>query len=461
MKVIRNLENLISNGLTDGDRRARAICLNILDEVMEKLNPVEMVKSSVKRNGSILSVGDLKLNLDDFKHIYLVGFGKASHFMALAVEQLIGDKITRGFINVLKGVKFKSLTGKIEFMEAGHPIPDINGQKGAEEILKMVSEASEYDLVICLISGGGSAMTPLPADGISLEEKQQVTKLLLKSGASIDEINAVRKHISAFKGGLLAKYAYPARVLSLIISDVVGDRLDVISSGPTSPDTSTFQDAYRMLNRYGLWHQIPESVRRRIEAGLRGEIAETPKPGDRIFEKVHNLIIGSNRLACNLAVKKARELGLNSVILSSVVEGEARYVGTVYGSILVEESLEDNPIEKPVAIVAGGETTVTVKGSGVGGRNQELVLSASVKIQGLKNVALASIGTDGVDGLTDAAGAIADGKTIQRASEENLDPRECLDNNDSHRFFKKLGDLIFTGPTGVNLMDITVMVALK
>jgi len=304
-------------------------------------------------------------------------------------------------------------------------------------------------------------MTPLPADGISLEEKQQVTKLLLKSGASINEFNAVRKHISAFKGGLLAKYAYPARVLSLIISDVVGDRLDVISSGPTSPDTSTFQDAYQVLNRYGLWHQIPESVRRRIEAGLRGEVAETPKPGDRIFEKVHNLIIGSNRLACNLAVKTARELGLNSVILSSVVEGEARYVGTVYGSILVEESLEDNPIEKPVAIVAGGETTVTVKGSGVGGRNQELVLSASVKIQGLKSVALASIGTDGVDGLTDAAGAIADGKTIQRASEENLDPRECLDNNDSHRFFKKLGDLIFTGPTGVNLMDITVMVALK
>jgi glycerate-2-kinase len=461
MKIIQNLESLISNGLTDGDRRARAVCLNILDEVMEKLNPVDMVKSSVKRNGSMLSVGDLKLNLDDFKRIYLVGFGKASHLMALAVEQLIGDKITRGFINVLKGVKFKSLTGKVEFIEAGHPIPDINGQRGAEEIVRIVSEASEYDLVICLISGGGSAMTPLPADGISLEEKQRVTQLLLKSGANINEFNAVRKHISAFKGGLLAKYAYPARVLSLIISDVVGDSLDVISSGPTSPDTSTFQDAYHVLDRYGLWNHVPESVRRRIEAGLRGEVAETPKPGDRVFEKVHNLIIGSNRLACRLAVKTARRLGLNSIILSSVVEGEARYVGTVYGSILVEEALEDSPIKKPAAIVAGGETTVTVRGSGVGGRNQELVLSASVKIQNLKNVAVASIGTDGVDGLTDAAGAVADGKTIQRASEENLNPKEYLDNNDSHRFFKKLGDLIFTGPTGVNLMDITVMVALK
>ncbi|MBS7610822.1 glycerate kinase [Candidatus Bathyarchaeota archaeon] len=461
MGIIKNFEGLISNGLTDGDKRARAICLNVLKRTLEEINPINMIKSSVKRNGSILNIGSLTLNLDDFKRIYLVGFGKASHLMALAIEQLIGDRISRGFINVLKGVEFKSLTGRVEFIEASHPIPDFSGQRGAEEIMRIVSEASEHDLVICLISGGGSAMTPMPADGISLEEKQQVTQLLLKSGANINEFNAVRKHISAFKGGLLAKYAYPARVLSLIISDVVGDRLDVISSGPTSPDTSTFQDVYHVLIKYNLWGRIPESVRRRIEAGLKGEVEETPKPGDKIFEKVHNFIVGSNRLACKIAVKTANELGLNSAILSSVVEGEARHVGTVYGGILVEEALENNPIDKPATIIAGGETTVTVKGSGIGGRNQELILSASMKIQGLENVAIASIGTDGVDGLTDAAGAIADGKTVQRTIEANLDPKEYLDNNDSYRFFKKLGDLIFTGPTGVNLMDITIMVALK
>lgn len=461
MEIIRNLESLISNGLTEGDRNARAVCLNVLNRVLEEVNPIKIVKSNVRRNGSILNVCGLTLNLDDFQRIYLVGFGKASHIMALAIEQLIGDRITRGFINILKGVEYKSITGKIEFIEANHPIPDINGLKGAEEIVKIASEAREHDLLICLISGGGSAMTPLPADGISLEEKQQVTQLLLKCGANIDELNAVRKHISAFKGGLLAKYAYPARVLSLIISDVVGDKLDVIASGPTSPDTSTFQDAYRVLIKYNLWDRIPNSVKNRIERGLRGEIEETPKPGDRIFERVHNFIIGNNRLACKIAAKTAREMGLNSAILSTTIEGEARHVGIVYGSILVEEALEGSPFEKPIVLIAGGETTVTVRGSGVGGRNQELVLATSMKIRGLENTAIASIGTDGIDGLTDAAGAIADGKTIQRAFEANLNPEEYLNNNDSYRFFKGLKDLIFTGPTGVNLMDITVMVVLK
>ncbi|MEM3547043.1 MAG: glycerate kinase [Candidatus Bathyarchaeia archaeon] len=461
MEIIRNFESLIYNGLTDGDRRARAICLNILNRVLEGINPVNMIKSNVTRNGSMLNVCGVTFNLDDFQHIYLVGFGKSSHVMSLIMEQLIGDRISKGFINVYRGVKFKSLTGKVEFIEAGHPIPDTNGQKGAEEIVRIVSEASEHDLVICLISGGGSSMTPLPADGISLEEKQQVTQLLLKSGATIEEVNAVRKHISAFKGGLLAKYAYPARVVSLIISDVVGDKLDVISSGPTSPDSSTFQDAYRVLVKYNLWHHIPEAVRRRIEAGLNGEVEETPKPRDIVFEKVHNFIIGSNRLACRIAARTAGEIGLNSTILSSVIEGEARHVGSVYGGILFEEALEGCPIKKPAVLIAGGETTVTVRGSGIGGRNQELVLAACMKIRGLRSVAIASIGTDGVDGLTDAAGAIADGKTVQRAFEANLDPEEYLNNNDSYRFFKELNDLVFTGPTGVNLMDIAVMVALE
>jgi len=458
---IRNFEVLVANGLTSEDREARRICLEILNKVVEGLDPRKMVFSKVRRTGSKLYIDGLTLDLDEFEHVYLVGFGKASHLMAEAMERLVSDKLTRGFINILKDVSFESLTGRVESKKVSHPIPDEEGLLGAKQILKLVSDASEKDLVICLISGGGSAMTPLPAEGITLEDKQRTTQTLLKCGARIDEVNAVRKHISAFKGGQLARAAYPATVLSLIVSDVVGDPLEVIASGPTSPDPSTFKDAYEILRRYGIWESVPESVRRRIETGLRGEVEETPKPGDKVFEKVHNVIVGNNRLACHIAAEYAQKLGLNTLILSSVVEGEARHVGTVYGSILVEEALVDNPIEKPAVIIVGGETTVTVRGSGLGGRNQELVLSASRKIKGLRGVAIASLGTDGIDGPTDAAGAIADGKTVSRAEEKSLDPEKYLDDNDSYRFFKSLGDLVFTGPTGTNVTDITVMVALK
>lgn len=458
---IRNLKELITNGLTGEDREARRICLEIIDRVIEELDPRRMLYSKLRRVGSKLHVDGLNLDLDEFRHVYLVGFGKASHLMAEAVERLIGDRLTRGFVNILRDVEFKSLTGRVEFRKVSHPIPDEEGLLGAKEILKLASEASDGDLVICLISGGGSAMAPLPAEGVTLRDKQKTTGALLRCGARIDEVNAVRKHISAFKGGQLARAAYPATVLSLIISDVVGDPLEVIASGPTSPDSSTFRDAYEILRRYGIWETVPGSVRKRIEAGLRGEVEETPKPGDKVFERVHNVIVGNNRLACRLAADYAQRLGLNTLILSSVVEGEARHVGTVYGSILVEEALADSPIEKPAVVIAGGETTVTVRGSGLGGRNQELVLSASRKIKGLRGVAIASIGTDGVDGPTDAAGAVADGMTLVRARERGLNPEEYLDDNDSYRFFENLGDLVFTGPTGTNVTDITVMVALK
>lgn len=458
---IKNFKELVGNGLTDEDKEARRICLEIIDRVIEELDPRKMLYSKLRRIGSKLHVEGLNLDLDEFRRIYLVGFGKASHLMAKAIERLIGDRLTRGFINILRGVEFKSLTGRVEFRKVGHPIPDEEGLIGAKEILKLVSKASDRDLVICLISGGGSAMTPLPAEGVTLRDKQKTTETLLKCGARIDEVNAVRKHISAFKGGQLARAAYPATVLSLIISDVVGDPLEVIASGPTSPDPSTFRDAYDILERYNIWESVPRSVRKRIEAGLRGEVEETPKPGDKVFEKVYNVIVGNNRLACRLAVEHAQRLGLNTLMLSSVIEGEARHVGTVYGSILVEEALNDNPIEKPAVIIAGGETTVNVKGSGLGGRNQELVLSACRKIRSLRGVVIASIGTDGIDGPTDAAGAIADGKTLTRAMEKGLNPEKYLDNNDSYRFFQRLGDLVFTGPTGTNVTDMTVMVALK
>jgi glycerate 2-kinase len=261
------------------------------------------------------------------------------------------------------------------------------------------------------------------------------------------------------KGGQLAKAAYPATLVSLILSDVVEDPLDTIASGPTAPDKTTFNDAILTLRKHDLWKDpTPETVRKRLEAGLRGEIPETPKPGDKAFDKTHNVIVGKNRYAALAACRKAESLGFNSLLLSSMVEGEARHVGTAYVGIMKEILYSNNPIPKPAVVVAGGETTVTVTGSGKGGRNQELVLSASLKINGFKGVAIASINTDGIDGPTDAAGAIADGQTTERAQEKKLNPREFLTNNDSFHFFLKLDDLIFTGPTGTNVSDLTVMV---
>lgn len=300
---------------------------------------------------------------------------------------------------------------------------------------------------------------PLPAAGIALQDKQNLTEALLKCGATIDEINSVRKHVSELKGGQLAKASYPATLISLILSDVVGDPLDTIASGPTAPDTTTFSDAISILKKYNLWkNSIPESIRKRLEAGLRGEMPETPKPGDKVFDKTHNVIIGNNRSIAVAAFQEAKSLGFNPLLLSSMIEGEARQVGIAYAGIMKEILYSNNPIPKPAVVVAGGETTVTVTGSGKGGRNQELVLSASSKIEGLKGVAIASIGTDGIDGPTDAAGAIADGQTTKRAYDRGLNAGEFLMNNDSYSLFSKLDDLIFTGLTGTNVNDLAVMV---
>ena len=300
---------------------------------------------------------------------------------------------------------------------------------------------------------------PLPAAGITLQDKQNLTEALLKCGATIDEINSVRKHISELKGGQLAKASYPATLISLILSDVVGDPLDTIASGPTAPDTTTFNDAILILKKYNLWkNSVPKSIRKRLEAGLRGEIPETPKPGDKVFGKTHNVIVGNNRSVALAARQEAQGLGFNPLLLSSMIEGEARHVGVAYAGIMKEILYFDTPIPKPAVVIAVGETTVTVTGRGKGGRNQELVLSTSLKIEGLKGVAIASIGTDGIDGPTDAAGAIADGQTTKRAYDKGFDAGEFLMNNDSYGFFSKLNDLIFTGPTGTNVNDLAVMV---
>ena len=301
---------------------------------------------------------------------------------------------------------------------------------------------------------------PLPLEGLSLEDKKEVTNTLLKSGADINEVNTVRKHLSAFKGGWLAKQIYPATVLNLILSDVMGDPLDSIASGPTVPDSSTFADAKRVLEKVGLWKTAPSSVRKILLAGLEGCISETSKSGDPAFERVRSVIVGNNRVASQAAVECLERKGLSTLLLPDILEGEARQAGDALGRFAYGIVASGKPLPKPAGVVAGGETTVTVTGKGLGGRNQELALSAALQLTGTANCAMASLSTDGVDGPTDAAGAIIDGNTLARAARLGLKPKEFLADNDSYRFFSQLGDLIFTGQTGTNVNDISVIVIL-
>jgi len=458
--VIKNYEKLIENGVTQEDRDARRIALNCILSALKAVNPKKAIFDNVKRKGNMLIIGSHKFDLANYRNIYILGSGKASGLMAEAIEKILGDKITSGIINVVKGTENLIRTEKIKINGATHPIPGEEGMNGVKSMLEIARKAGKNDLIIVLISGGGSALMPCPAEPVTLEDKKIVTNLLLKCGATINEINTVRKHLSSFKGGQLAKTAYPATLVSLIISDVVGDPLDIIASGPTVPDNSTFQDAYNVLRKYNLLDKIPENVKRRVQLGLLGKIEETPKPESKAFRNVYNILIASNRTACIAAVKKARELGMNSMLLSTYIEGEARHVGTVLAGLVKEIYYYNTPVKKPAVIVCGGETTVTVIGTGKGGRNQELALGTALKISGLNGVVIASIGTDGKDGTSDAAGAIIDGQTLKRAEKIGLDATKYLADNNSFVFFKKLGDAIFTGPTGTNVNDLIIIVTL-
>jgi len=460
MAKIKNKKTLIENAKSKLDRKARRLALEALEAALEAADPKKIIKSKVTVKANTLRIGQHKFNLQKFNHVYVVGGGKASGKMAEALESIFGNRISSGIVNVpYDSGPYK--TRKIKLQEASHPIPDADGMKGVEKMLDLVSHAEKNDLVICLISGGGSSLMPLPRGKITLDDKRQVTDALLKSGATINEVNTVRKHISAFKGGWLAKRAYPATIINLILSDVIGDPLDFIASGPTVPDSTTFSDAVEILRRYGLWEKMPRSVKAVLSDGLKGLISETPKKGDRVFRKVYNVVVGNNRSATLAACSRLQKAGLRSLLLTSFLEGEARHVGVVLASIAKEVEASGNPLPKPCGIVAGGETTVTVVGNGKGGRNQEIALSAAQKISGMDGVVIASLSTDGIDGPTDAAGALVDGKTITRAQEQKLNAKSFLAKNDSYSFFSKLNDLIFTGLTGTNVNDISVIVAIK
>jgi len=400
-----------------------------------------------------------RIDFSRFQNIYVLGAGKAGASMALACERVLGSRVTAGLVNVK--YDHSAATRRIELNECGHPEPDECGMNGAERIAALAAQAQRNDLVLCLISGGASALLPLPAPPVTLDEKRELTRLLLAAGADIHEMNAVRKHLSRIKGGELARLAAPARVESLLLSDVVGDNVDVIGSGPTAPDASTFADAAAVLKRYGIWRRSPKAVRVRIECGLRGAVPETPKPGDAAFRRVRNTVIGSNRLALTAAAGRARELGYRPLILSSEIVGETREIARMHAAILREAAHTGHPVKPPACIISGGETTVTLKTAthkgagphGLGGRNQEFALAAAIDLAGLPNAVVFSAGTDGTDGPTDAAGAIADGSTLAR----NPEGRLYLDNHDSYHYFESIGDLVKTGPTHTNVIDVRIM----
>lgn len=441
-------------------RQTRALRRVVRDLFLSGLRAVaadQAVIRSLRLEGRTLRVGLRRWTLPGDGRVWIVGAGKASGAMASAAELALREVVAGGWVNVKDG--HLAPTERVKLHEASHPLPDERGLFGAGEILKIARQARPQDLLLCLFSGGGSALLPAPVEGVSLEDKQRVTELLLRSGATIDEMNCVRKHLSRVKGGQLARVAWPTPVVSLLISDVLGDRLDVIASGPTAPDPTTFGEALAVLDKYGLTQELQTTpLLQHLRLGARGEIPDTPKPGDPIFEAVQNEIVASNALAVKAVEKLAGKEGFNTVVLTSQLRGEAKEVGRVLASVAWEIVRHGRPVRPPACVISGGETTVRLgKTPGKGGRNQELALAAALELPPLPGVVLLSAGTDGTDGPTDAAGAVVDGLTVKRARAKGLEPAHFLADHDSYRFFQKTGELLITGPTGTNVMDLQIL----
>lgn len=418
-------------------------------------DPVEAMARHVRLERGHLQVNGAKYDLSAFEGIYVVGAGKAAARMAQAVEQLLGERLTAGVVNVKYG--HAAPLRIVGVHEAGHPVPDDAGVRGTEAMIDLLRRTGEKDLVLCLLSGGGSALLPYPVEGITLKDKQQTTQTLLECGATIQEINAVRKHISRIKGGRLARLTSPSTLVSLILSDVIGDDPGSIASGPTAADGSTFADCLGILKRYGVTDRVPPAVRAHLEQGASGNKEETPKAHDPAFARTHNVIIGSNIQSLQGAKEKAEALGYRSLILSRFVEGETREAAKVHAAIAKEIRCTGHPVPAPACAISGGETTVTIRGRGKGGRNQEFALAAAIALDGWQGIVVLSAGTDGTDGPTDAAGALADGESVRRAQAMGFHAEAYLEENDSYHFFHKLDDLLITGPTFTNVMDLRLV----
>ncbi|MGH7381659.1 MAG: glycerate kinase type-2 family protein [Candidatus Methylomirabilales bacterium] len=439
-----------------GTGELRKAAGEIFQAALDAANPRIAIHRYVRREGEKLLADGAVYDLDRGR-VYVVGAGKACAAMAAAVEEVLGDRIRDGVVVVKDGTALP--LRRIRVVQAGHPVPDTRGVEGTSAIRGLLTETRPEDLVIVLISGGGSALLPAPVHGTTLAEKQAMTRALLACGATIEEINAVRKHCSRIKGGQMARALFPARSLTLILSDVIGDPLDAIASGPTVPDTTTYGEALEVLRRYRLEDRIPVSILRHLERGARGEIPETPKAGDPCFATAHHCIVGNNLQSLLAARDRAARLGFQALLLTTALKGESREVAKVLAALLLEMRRSGHPLSPPTCLLLGGETTVTVRGKGKGGRSQELVLAGAIAIAGGRDLVIWSAGTDGTDGPTDAAGAVADGDTWTRAKEIGLDPLRALEENDAYHFFEGLGDLIKTGPTLTNVMDVILLLA--
>jgi len=430
----------------------------VIEAILEAVNPQSCVVDALRIDKSMLMVNGRRYDLDDYERVFLVGFGKASISMAKGVTSVLGSRVTEGRLITKHSIEGETLD-KIKVFMGSHPVPSEKSITGAKNIIDMVGSLSDRDLVVCVISGGGSSLFSYPHDGISLEELQTLTTLLLKSGADIFEMNTIRKHLDRVKGGGLAQIIYPATLITLVLSDVIGNPLESIASGPTSPDTSTFQDCIKILSKYNLLDKTPISIMKHLQNGSAGSIKETLKPGSPILDKVNTVIVGSNLKAAEAACKTAEQLGFNSLILSTYINGEAAQTGQFLSNILKEISVSGNPVPRPACIIAGGETTVTVRGSGKGGRNQEVAAGAVRQIAGLDDVAFITFGTDGEDGPTDAAGAVITGITYQQGIDLGLSLEQALAENDTYHYFSEMNSLLITGPTGTNVNDLTLLFA--
>ncbi len=418
------------------------------------VDPEELVKSALDLSDGNLTVGGDRYYLDHLRKIYLLGAGKAAGRMARGVEAVLGTRITGGMVIVPRGTAIDLRVAEVRF--GAHPIPDQSGVQATEELITIARNARGDDLIIMLLSGGGSALLPAPSDEISLKDIRLLTGTLLKCGASIGELNMIRKHLSRVKGGGLARLASPVRVITLILSDVVDDDSAVVASGPPAPDPPTFRDCLEILDRYGIREWVPSRIRERLERGRGGMIPETPDDSDPVFQKVRNVVIGNNRIALMGAAEKARELGYKPVIISDRVAGDTRRVSELHCALTTAVMRSSQP-KKPICLLSGGETTIAIKGSGRGGRNTEFVLASAREITGWQGITILSGDTDGIDGSSPAAGAICDGATLARGERLSLSPEDYLERNDSYTYFQALGDLLMTGPTGTNVMDLRVI----
>src|SRR5271167_1930144 len=455
--TIRDVPRLIRNGGSPSNQRARRLCVHAFQKALEAINPSNCLTACLKIDHDRIIVRNLSLPISDFSHVNVIAVGKASVPMMDTTLGLLHKEKVSGILVAPKGEKIPRFDSRVEIFHAGHPLPDEEGFRDARHVMAMLDTMRSNDLLLCLISGGASALLPAPVDSITLQDKRRLTEELIRTRATIHEINTVRRHISALKGGRMVERCAASSIISFIISDVAGNTLHDIASGLTAPDPTTYSDAVQVLRKYNIWGKIPRNVKQHLLRGLAGKIHETPKPTSSIFDRVHNFIIADNRYAC-VAAKNALQAHVPTKILTSQADMEAKSLGKLLASIGVSSKIFREPIRDSGAIIVGGETTVNVAGNGQGGRNQHTALSALIDIDGQSGLAIAAFGTDGIDGNSLAAGAIVDGNSGKRARRRGMDPQQFIARSDSFHFFKKLNDNIITGRTGTNVGDIYITV---